>query len=119
MSFELLDLFKVSFGREIPHNEFESCQTPGDILRLINRQVPPQLAHLVKKVQPIASKWLTTTRRGPDTAEPIYLIHDGSGVCSAYSTMSGLGRTVLRFSCDPENRFESISDMAECYTRTS
>lgn len=115
MAFELLDLLKARSGLEIPHSEFESCQNLDDILRLIKPQTPPFLAQLGTQAKPIKSKCLVTIQRGSDKAEPIYLIHDGSGMCSMYSAISSLGWNVFGICCDPANRHQSINDMAVAY----
>jgi len=115
MAFEMLDLIKVQFGLEIPHKEFESCQTPDDIVRLIKPQAPPPSRQPDRQARLTASKCLALIQRGPDKAAPLYLIHDGSGVCSMYSAISSLGRTIFGISCDPDNKPRSVSDMAAAY----
>ncbi|KAI2638328.1 hypothetical protein GGS21DRAFT_548856 [Xylaria nigripes] len=118
MIFELLDMLKVRLGMEISHNEIESCKISDDIVRLVNQQAS-QSAELPASAEEeqVASKCLALIRKGPDDTVPIYLIHDGSGVCSMYSAIGNLGRKIFGISCDPERVFQSISEMALGYAK--
>lgn len=112
MAFELLDLLGSQFGLEIPHTEFDSCRTPNDIVRLVESiKQPPVQRNGVRQ----ASKSLSLIRRGSDRLSPLYMVHDGSGLCSMYSAIGSLGRNVFGISCDEKNQFRTVNDMATAY----
>ncbi|KAI1373465.1 hypothetical protein F4677DRAFT_448294 [Hypoxylon crocopeplum] len=112
MAFELLDLLRSRLGLEIPHTEFESCQTPNDIVRLAESVKQPPVQ---RNGDGQASKSLSLIRRGSDRLPPLYMVHDGSGLCSMYSAISSLGRNLFGISCDEKNQFRTVDDMATAY----
>ncbi|KAI1103736.1 hypothetical protein F4804DRAFT_352715 [Jackrogersella minutella] len=112
MAFELLDSLGSQLGLEIPHAEFESCQTPNDIARLAESIKQPPVQRNGDKQ---ASKSLSLIRRGPDRLHPLYMVHDGSDLCSMYSGISSLGKILFGISCDEKSQFRTINDMATAY----
>ncbi|KAL7621050.1 polyketide beta-ketoacyl-synthase [Parahypoxylon ruwenzoriense] len=112
MALELLDVLKSRLGIDLPHTEFESCQTPKEIVALVASVMQPP-KH-TNGQQP-SSRSLSLIQRGSNALAPLYLIHDGSGLCSMYNGITSLGRNVFGISCDDKTRFQTIGDMAAAY----
>ncbi|KAI0451209.1 hypothetical protein F5B21DRAFT_390636 [Xylaria acuta] len=139
MAFELLDLLRARLRVQISHNHLDSCKTPRDIVRLVEveqgRSQPkkdassPTLSSTStftysppreRSATPeLRSKSLILIQKERQESQPskapIYLIHDGSGMCSMYNRITDLGRDIFGIACDPQRRFGSVEEMATVY----
>ncbi|KAI0976932.1 hypothetical protein F4678DRAFT_469013 [Xylaria arbuscula] len=141
MAFELLELLQARLRVQIPHRHLDSCKTPRDIVRLVEAE---QERNQLKKDSSSATLFSTSTvtyslprerletsaphsksliliqrarKETQPSKAPIYLIHDGSGMCSMYNGITGLGRDIYGIASDPQIRFNSIEEMATSYAR--
>ncbi|KAI9672396.1 MAG: Type I Iterative PKS [Caeruleum heppii] len=103
MSIEFLESFRKEHGFEISTEDFRECRTVEDLERLE--------AHMDQKLQPPAPvndmKSITlglhkqtlplSLQQSTSRATPLYLVHDGSGLCNMYSRLHSLNRAVHGF----------------------
>lgn len=132
-SIEILHALKQSIGIDISPDVFSECQTIQDFESLIARLIPPpsiapslpavaatpDIAEMKKMLQMTSNPVSLHTRVG--TSAPLFLIHDGSGLCTHYQRLTPCERSVWalynpRF-FDTEQWAGGLPEMAATYVR--
>ena len=95
MSIELLQACEAQHGVRIPSDAYAIRKTPRDIEILTkSTMISAGIAIAAEQTLPIQddlSRSLTLLQRGAEKRTPVYLIHDGSGLCSAYGRLISIG----------------------------
>lgn len=102
-SIEVLHALKQSIGIAIAPDAFGLCKTIRDFEVLIATLIPPpsvppppppssNTAEMQKMLQMTSNPVALHTRAGSDAA-PLFLIHDGSGLCTHYMRLAPCGRS--------------------------
>lgn len=97
-SIEVLHALKQSIGIAIAPDAFGLCKTIRDFEVLIATLIPPpsppnsNTAEMQKMLQMTSNPVALHARAGSDAA-PLFLIHDGSGLCTHYMRLAPCGRS--------------------------
>lgn len=128
-SIEVLHALKQSIGIDISPDIFSKCQTIQDFESLIARLIPPpssapplptatpDITEMKKMLQMTSNPVSLHTRAG--TSAPLFLIHDGSGLCTHYQRLTPCDRSAWalynpRF-FDTEQWAGGLPEMAAAY----
>lgn len=129
-SIEVLHALKQSIGIDISPDVFSKCQTIQDFESLIARLIPPpsnapplpatpDITEMKKMLQMTSNPVSLHTRAGAST--PLFLIHDGSGLCTQYQRLTSCERSAWAFYnprfFDAEQWAGGLPEMAAAYVR--
>lgn len=97
-SIEVLHALKQSIGISIAPDAFGLCKTIRDFEALIATLIPPPSAPCpdtaeMQKILQMTSNPVVLHAAPASSAAPLFLIHDGSGLCTHYQRLSPCGRS--------------------------
>lgn len=97
-SIEVLHALKQSIGIDIAPDAFGLCKTIRDFEALIATLIPPPSAPSpdtaeIQKMLQMTSNPVALHTAPSSSAAPLFLIHDGSGLCTHYQRLSPCGRS--------------------------
>lgn len=133
-SIEVLHALKQSIGIDILPDLFSECKTIRDFESLITKLIPPpsavpspsppspppatpDIAEMRKMLLMTSNPVSLHTRAG--TSAPLFLIHDGSGLCTHYQRLTSCERSTWAFYnprfFDTEQWASGLPEMAAAY----
>lgn len=120
MLIELASMLTQRTGTPTSEEALAECQTPRDIVNImldINRLPAAEQLGPASNFEARTEGSLVHLQKSPKGgAAPLYLIHDGSGLCSPYSRISSLDRKVFGISAktEPNDFSKSPVNDIEC-----
>jgi iterative type I PKS product template protein len=123
-SLEALHALKTDLNVDLPHDAFESYSTIASLNAFLDQSSSPKKSSrrssALRTLQPASfdNRMSRLQTSKDDSAVPLLLIHDGSGLINHYSRMTPLHRDVFALS-NPclitGGKWESVEQIAESY----
>ncbi|OJA19511.1 hypothetical protein AZE42_03211 [Rhizopogon vesiculosus] len=122
-SLEALQVLKTEFNVDLPHNIFACCSTIASLNSFLDSPPSPILERNRTSTETLRltsfdARLSRLQFKQDETAVPLLLIHDGSGLISHYESLLPLQREVLAFA-NPRlitgGKWETLEQMAESY----
>ena len=122
-SLEALQALRGELNVDLPHNTFASCSTIASLNAFLDNSPSPTLDRdcISTETLRLASSDTRLSRlqfKQNDTAVPLLLIHDGSGLTSHYNSLLTLNRDVFALAnpcLTTGGRWDTLEQMAESY----